>query len=680
MAQGAPPDEIHQALSSALEEARRLERLWGPFEGVIAIWVALGQAWQKQPPSPTEWATSGRPVLDGPRLAALSAALERGAEEGLLQVDWPDLLPRLDGQSLARLDYASAQATRAHLARWLTGFSAHTQEVEENAPLIARHGALLLAEMGTLTPQMVPLLCACLIDDQDLTRYRAMAALNCQRAASALGRETLEQMACCYRCPAASLAQADCPAVQGGVACWRETQVPQVAEAWLADTYLDWSLHEIVHDRSEWLRAWADCGDSDRVGTRILGSIHRLDDAAWPVFLELLAEGAPPVQTALLDAASWLLRLARVPEAHRAALTACLLHLLESNDAGVRKGAVEALGYAPQPAEAVMARLQTPEALQTPGVYTALARLAGRAGAAERAAIETVLRAGLPLEEAVTALVRLHAGQSSGKDFDLPALLAALRQDVGDPASLLAALLRAGTDDDGWGAHHERIVALVCEWVQRGDVARLGDLLAALETALRGDAWPPKRIALAAVAACAEVMPDALNAARPRADLEALLVESARVADSFTARRQAVNALSHLHSAAPAAVVALLAASRDVAAVQQNAMAAAGRFQHLAPDFAAEDALDPLAAALSGESAAAACVAARLLAALGSAPAAVEVAGLRQRIARMLSEALRQEGVGRDVYLLSSESEIKHEGTLGQALFDALVAVVGLPE
>jgi len=119
-----------------------------------------------------------------------------------------------------------------------------------------------------------------------------------------------------------------------------------------------------------------------------------------------------------------------------------------------------------------------------------------------------------------------------------------------------------------------------------------------------------------------------------------------------------------------------------VSAVQGDAVAAAGRFRHLSPDFVQEAALEPLEQALEGESAATAFVAARLLAALGSAPAAVEVEGLRGRVAATLSAALRRlqaEGRRREVYLLSGE-KIEHQGTLAQALFDALVKVVGLPE
>ncbi len=109
----------------------------------------------------------------------------------------------------------------------------------------------------------------------------------------------------------------------------------------------------------------------------------------------------------------------------------------------------------------------------------------------------------------------------------------------------------------------------------------------------------------------------------------------------------------------------------------------AGHFA--APGPALEEALAPLAQALAGESAAAGYLAARLLGALGSAPAAAEVPGLRQRIASILSQALRAEGAGRDVYLMNQpgwggSDEIEHKGTLAQALFDALVQVVGLPE
>ena len=186
--------------------------------------------------------------------------------------------------------------------------------------------------------------------------------------------------------------------------------------------------------------------------------------------------------------------------------------------------------------------------------------------------------------------------------------MAALRARPGmgdlDPLALLEALLEAGTDDDPWSTYHERIVALVRALVERnGDL--LDPLLAALEAALAGDDWPAKRIRLAAVAACAGAMPDALNLARSPDELEELLVWGTQDAGSHHSRRFAITALSHLRVATPAAVEALLAAGRDVAQVQRDAVAAAGRFRHLARGaFAREEALDALAVALTGESAA----------------------------------------------------------------------------
>jgi hypothetical protein len=196
---------------------------------------------------------------------------------------------------------------------------------------------------------------------------------------------------------------------------------------------------------------------------------------------------------------------------------------------------------------------------------------------------------------------------------------------------------------------------------------------------LDGSDWPPKRIRLAAVAACADAMPDALNDALRRLSAGDLLLEGAQEAQSHTARRQSVTTLSHLREATPAVIEVLLTASQDVSLVQQDAVEAAARFRHLSDEFSHDEALASLVEALTGASGARAYVAARLLAALGSSPAALEVPGLRERIAGMLAEALRQPNAEREVYLFGS-SRIKSQGPLSQALFAALVEVWGLPE
>ena len=261
------------------------------------------------------------------------------------------------------------------------------------------------------------------------------------------------------------------------------------------------------------------------------------------------------------------------------------------------------------------------------------------------------------------------------------ALLAALAADLPDPGALLEALLDAGSDDDPWDNYHARIVVLMRDLVQ-GDAADvlLPALLAALRRALAGRAWPAKRIALAAVAACAQALPDALNAALPRADLEALLLDGAHEAESHNARRHAITALSHLHTVTPAVVAAVLHAAGDVGYVQEDALQATANFRHLSAGFDAEESLAPLAEALAGPGAARAAIAARILAALGSAPAALAVPDLRARIAGRLSAALRHGAAGREVCLLSAGGGIEEKGPLSQALFAALVQVWGLPE
>ncbi len=168
------------------------------------------------------WAASSRPSLDEIRLDALNQTLENRLNASSEQPDWSDLFPRLDSTPLTRLEGDTAKTIRTQLGHWLTlSLTSREEGSGKEGGSFPRHGALLLAELGHITPQTVLLLCACLVDAQDLTRYRARTALSQQRPASTLGQETIEQMARCYRCETASLARADCSPSQGGSDCWR---------------------------------------------------------------------------------------------------------------------------------------------------------------------------------------------------------------------------------------------------------------------------------------------------------------------------------------------------------------------------------------------------------------------------------------------------------------------------
>ncbi|GIV82962.1 MAG: hypothetical protein KatS3mg051_2316 [Anaerolineae bacterium] len=447
------------------------------------------------------------------------------------------------------------------------------------------------------------------------------------------------------------------------------------------DFYLNWSLKEIVHDRPDWLQRWA--ADGNKV---ILGRIHRLDHATRRTFLNLLETAAPPVQQALLDSAAWLLRLGvGVPRAQGLAppllMAQGLAPLLEAGDASVRTAAIHTMGYLPQPDSAVIDRLlrlfEGDRVGREEVLATTLARLAARASAELYAPVEATLRAALPDGSAAAGWVRLRVSRA-GEDVDPAALLKSLQEGLSDTEALLTALLRAGADNDIWGEYHERVVALVRALVET-DGTLLEALLLALEEALAGGEWLPTPIALAAVAACAEAMPDALNKALRDRGQGDLLVQGTRQADSYTARRQAITALSRLRQATLEVVAVLLAAARDVAQVQQDAVAAAGRFRHLSRAFAGEEALQSLAAAITGSSGATAYIAARLLGALGSSPAVIEVPGLREEIARLLSDACRHPNAQQEVYLLDS-GEICSMGPLSQTLLTELARVWGLPE
>jgi len=121
--------------------------------------------------------------------------------------------------------------------------------------------ALLLAEMGAVTPETVPAILQNLIAAQDLTRYRAQKAMQTlfSQSAATLGRETIEALA------------ADGAALSP-----------------LADTYQGWALTYIRHDQPGWLQGCLDAGN-----TAIVGCIHHLTAETWPIFLRSLATAEP---------------------------------------------------------------------------------------------------------------------------------------------------------------------------------------------------------------------------------------------------------------------------------------------------------------------------------------------------------------------------------------------------
>jgi hypothetical protein len=260
-----------------------------------------------------------------------------------------------------------------------------------------------------------------------------------------------------------------------------------------------------------------------------------------------------------------------------------------------------------------------------------------------------------------------------------PALLDHLQPLIPDSQRQLAALLDAGVDDDPWDDdYHGGLVLAARRQVQAVTDSDhlLMALLRRLQAAMRakGDkGWCPRRIALAAVAACTEEMPAALQRAVPQAisgPLEALLVQATTDAHSFSSRRFALTALSHLRTVTPAVVPALLAGCQDTESVQRDAIAAAGRFQQI--DGPPEEMLSLLVPALTGESIQTAYAVTKLLGALGTS-AAGEAAGLRDAIITALVDALDREGRQRTVKVGDDPKK------LADIYYEVLLQVAGVP-
>lgn len=257
-----------------------------------------------------------------------------------------------------------------------------------------------------------------------------------------------------------------------------------------------------------------------------------------------------------------------------------------------------------------------------------------------------------------------------------PALLDHLQPLIPDSQRQLAALLDAGVNDDIWNDDYHGVLVLAA----RRQVQAVTDsdhlliaLLRRLQQAVVERGWPSHRIALAAVAACAEEMPAALQRAAPQAisvPLEALLVQATTNAHSFNSRRFALTALSHLRTVTPAVVPALLAGCQDTESVQRDAIAAAGRFQQI--DGPPEEMLSLLVPALTGESIQTAYAVTKLLGALGTS-AAGEAAGLRDAIITALVDALDREGRQRTV---TADDDPKK---LADIYYEVLLQVAGVP-
>jgi hypothetical protein len=525
----------------------------------------------------------------------------------------------------------------------------------------------------------LPDLIAALTAPDDTLRRAARRALEEPPPASALGRERLEAFA--------------------ALAAERAAD-PRVG------TPIEWMLHKVMHDRPDWVQAWMDAAaqEENTPAERLLASLHKPDKDVARLVLESLPHASRRVNLALLHALRWAVVIAseakqspaseakqspaseakqspaREALAPSAAEQSSFLKRLESwlneaQDGEIAAAMVDVPGHwKTAPAEAariLLAFLQRADPSRDANVEAAaqhaLARLAAREESLRPQAL-ALLEAALPAS--APALARLLATQHK----DAAALLEALNQRLSDPTALLKALLDAGTDDDvwedDWWKYHDRLVAAVQAHVA-AHAQTLPVLLARLRETLPGKDWRPRRMALAAVAACVESFPiQVQNAAGGAQALETLLIQGSQDTGSHNSRRFALTALSYLRAVTPRVVSVLLAAlDENIDIVHQDALQAASRFQRIAGD--AQEVLNQLITHLHGPSALRAYGVAKLLGALARSPAG-EAAALRPPIIRALAEALQDPFSEQKVVV-----ENGSESPLKETLYEELLRAAG---
>ena len=459
------------------------------------------------------------------------------------------------------------------------------------------------------------------------------------------------------------------------------------------DTQLGWALRHIMHDVPDWMESWIEQASKSEHATPafiILGHIQRVTPETFHILVQRLPHTPFTVKRSLLKSLSWVVRLNELPEQAHATFSQSLLDWLRNEtDDALRSAMIDVLGHWQEKETAtrivlallgILADAAGDQNREIRALTVSLARLASIQPEIRRqvkAALsrETVLPAALP------ALIRLRIpkirreGRSSRRRNENQnrasiqnagtSLQTRLISIIPEPVSCFDALLDAGTDDDPWDDNYHGVLAVA---VQR-QVEQFPDLvprlLARLEHTLDQQDWPARRIILAAVAACTESLPAKLQQVA-HGKLEALLVRGTTDVESHHARRHALTALSYLRIITLAVIPALLAGCRDVEDVQQDAIAAAGRFQEIQGNV-----LSDLTPWLTGESVRTAYAVAQLFGALGTSTAS-EAAGMRAQIVKALAEALQNPNSQREIAI-----EGQNKGKLEDVLYTALLKVEG---
>lgn len=498
---------------------------------------------------------------------------------------------------------------------------------------------------------------------EDTRRYTALQALQTSMSATQLGRERLEAIA--------------------KLAIQYKSQ-PQVG------TQLEWSLHRIEFDCPDWIKDWieslaiTDVNFDESSDGLILSEIHKMSYDAFQVLMNALPHTSPQVNKSLLSSLYWQAYAGSVPEDLSSIMFEKLRNWMnEIIEPDIAEYLLEVIGkWRTNPIAAAQFVLEwSPFELVRSEWFAALGRLGHMIGTNNEIYWEIqkkLLQNASSDSSAAGGLARLLLGDGDG-------YLIQVQSFISDQEILLKAFLSAGTDNDVWSEEYHTVLVRSIQKICSENPEQLVPLLLnSLKDALRDQdigKWPYRRITLAAVSACIEVMPTEMQkiAGGPQ-KLEDLLLDGSKDLGSFNSRRFAITSLGYLRVISSSVVPVLLSGLREnISIVQKQTFDAVSRFQRVQGDLLSE-----LLPYLTIENAPATSYGVvKLLGALGVSPAA-EIASIRPRIIQGLADAIRHPNSQQEVVLLKYSSsndnekiETESQGKLFEYLAQEMLRVAG---
>jgi hypothetical protein len=507
---------------------------------------------------------------------------------------------------------SSDSAALAAVARWPGGDAA-----------VDRWKALVQAEAGHLTPEIVGRLVELITDSADRLRLRAELALHGPTPHS---RNRNRRW---------SVQRVGAPAVEA------------VAEQVLRDdlpppvrTSLGWVRGDIHHDDLDALDVWlAQAEDGDgQPARRVLGMVESIDPKLVPRLVSALPEASPPVQRILLHT------LARLAYATRS-----LLGAEDSVRAAIAQVPLEVRQAAGVLHEGAVTYLKAAE--QAVAQYDEEARL--------DAAREMVAASRVWLDEASVSkqsacmkrLGEIGSGQYIG-----------LGKNSGYWAEASSVAVSLNRDED--------VLRLLLLWVEVTSLG--GDDSDGPEDSGELD---DQGHLLTAANAVAQLLPGAFAAAADPDEWELILTDWAETAAHWNKRLAAVRLLGLLRRVSVRSAEALRAAMNDVSFVQGAAYASATGFRYVKGEI-----VPRLLDLLEDPSAGVAASAVRLLTGLAQSEG---VTADRRRILLGLREAIAKSVRARPVYLMrdldeDTQMSIEFVDQLDRILYRAVLEIHGL--